>query len=64
MLFGFFDAQQTRAFKGFGTALRGLDVPALGRKKRLRIGAVGQDFEPALDAPGIKNATYLDGVVG
>jgi hypothetical protein len=41
-----------------------LEKPAFGRKKRLRRSAVGLDLEPALDAPGIKNATYLDGVVG
>jgi hypothetical protein len=25
---------------------------------------VGQDFDPALDTPGIKNATDFDGVIG
>jgi hypothetical protein len=41
-----------------------LQVPALGRKKRLGIGAVGQDLEPALDAPGIGDAPDFDGIRG
>jgi hypothetical protein len=61
---GFAHAQQHRAGKGLDASFGRLQVPALGRKQRLRIGAVGQDLEPALDAPGIGDAPDFDGIRG
>jgi hypothetical protein len=44
------------------TALGRQQKPTFGRKKRLGIGAVGQDFEPALDTPRIRNPSDFDGI--
>jgi hypothetical protein len=67
MGFGFADRQHHGAGEGVKTGpvfgFGRLQKPAAGRKKRLRGSAVGQDFHPALDAPGVKNAPDFDGIV-
>ena len=61
---GFPPAQEHRAGEGLRASLGRLQVPAGGRKKRLGVGAVGEDLEPALDPPGIGDAPDFDGVRG
>jgi hypothetical protein len=62
MILGLDDGEFDRARKSFGAYFSRLQIPSFGRKKRLGFGAVGQDFEPALDAPGIQDTPDLDGV--
>ena len=62
MDFGFPDLQQADTIKGFDTFFGGKQIPISGRKKRLGIGAVGENLEPSLDAPGIKDAPDFDGI--
>ena len=51
-----------RARERLHTPLSGQQEPAFGRKKRLRIGAMGKDLEPALDAPSVRYPSNFDGI--